>query len=229
VVAAQQQAEALQAQMELYSKLLAAQSAALKQIQGAFATPTGLLRARASRARAAQAASDGFAPQTVTQDEVFDFELGVANNGLPDPIREDLAQLGATDDQVDMIRQVVMVQDPEAVAGEYPVRMADQTLINDLSAAAASLRADLPPAIGHLIEAVTALNLPVGIPNGLLSKLTAAQQALDAHNVGGVCSQLGSFISQVAAQRGKKIRTADANALIDEARAVRQQLGCGGA
>jgi hypothetical protein len=56
----------------------------------------------------------------------------------------------------------------------------------------------------------------------------SAQRDLDANNRGGACGKLGAFINQVKAQGAKKIAAADAQALTDQAAAVRQSLGCGG-
>jgi hypothetical protein len=41
------------------------------------------------------------------------------------------------------------------------------------------------------------------------------------------CDKLASFIDQVISLRGEKIATADANALIAQAQAVRGSVGCG--
>jgi len=85
------------------------------------------------------------------------------------------------------------------------------------------------PAIGDVIASVQALGLPGGIEGALLAKLTGAQRDLDANNRGGACGKLGAFINQVKAHSAKKIPAAtDAQAVIDQATAVSQSLGCGG-
>jgi hypothetical protein len=84
-----------------------------------------------------------------------------------------------------------------------------------------------PPTIADLIDSVEALELPHGIENSLLKKLTGAQRNLDADDLDGACDKLASFLDQVRAQSGKKIDAADADDLIAEAEAVRESLGCG--
>ena len=83
-----------------------------------------------------------------------------------------------------------------------------------------------PPTIGHLMGSVEALDLQAGIENALLAKLKAAQRNLTAGDTAEACGALGAFISQVRAQRGKKIRTADADALIAEAQALLAAVDC---
>ncbi len=82
------------------------------------------------------------------------------------------------------------------------------------------------PTIANLIESVEDLNLPTKVESNLLKKLTGAQKDLDANNLAGACDKLGAFITGVQAQRGKKIATADADALIAEAEEVRAAEGC---
>jgi hypothetical protein len=216
VIAQQQQAEAMDQMLEQYSNLLAKQAALRQQI----------VQNIGGSAFAAQAISSVL-DVTITPDDVFTFETGVATNGLPDPITQTLTQLGASGDEMDTIQQLAIVQDPQAAAGEYPARIADPTFVNDLLAAAARLRADLPPTIAHLIEEVKQQGLPRGIEKSLLAKLTGAQQTLNADQLAGTCDHLGSFINQVSAQSAKKLDAADARALTDEAKAVRRLLGCG--
>jgi hypothetical protein len=84
-----------------------------------------------------------------------------------------------------------------------------------------------PTTIADLIASVEALDLPHGIENSLLKKLTGAQKNLDAGHLHGACGKLGAFVNQVRAQSGKKIDADDADELIAEATAVRESLGCG--
>jgi YVTN family beta-propeller protein len=84
-----------------------------------------------------------------------------------------------------------------------------------------------PTTIADLIASVEALDLPHGIENSLLKKLTGAQKKLDAGHLHGACGKLGAFVNQVRAQSGKKIDADDADELIAEATAVRESLGCG--
>jgi hypothetical protein len=79
-----------------------------------------------------------------------------------------------------------------------------------------------------MIASVRALDLPAGIKRALLAKLTRAQRDLAANNRGGACGKLGAFINQVKAQSAKQIPAAAAQALTDQATAMRQSLGCRG-
>jgi hypothetical protein len=80
--------------------------------------------------------------------------------------------------------------------------------------------------IADLIAAVEALDLPGGIENSLLSKLTGAQNNLQADDTVGACDKLASFIAAVQAQSGKKIDADDADALIDDAEEIRDSIPC---
>jgi hypothetical protein len=77
-----------------------------------------------------------------------------------------------------------------------------------------------PPAeeqIEALIQAVLNLNLPKVTQNSLLKKLYGAQEKLEDRNDNNdvaARNMLGAFINKVEAQRGKRIRVADADALI---------------
>jgi hypothetical protein len=83
-----------------------------------------------------------------------------------------------------------------------------------------------PPTIEHLIQEVTEEGLPHGIENSLLAKLEGAQRKLDAGNLAGACGSLGAYINETQAQSGKKLDTAYAEALVLDATAVREAIGC---
>ena len=84
------------------------------------------------------------------------------------------------------------------------------------------------PTIAALIDSVEALDLPRGIENSLLKKLTNAQRNLDSGDSAGACDKLASFTSQVKAQKGKKITPGSAaDDLVAEAEAVQESVGCG--
>jgi virginiamycin B lyase len=83
-----------------------------------------------------------------------------------------------------------------------------------------------PPSIDHLIQEVTDENLPHGTANSLLAKLEGAQRKVAAHNVTAACGSLGAYINEVQAQSGKKLDSECADALVLEATAVRESLGC---
>ena len=84
-----------------------------------------------------------------------------------------------------------------------------------------------PPTIGHLIDEVKEQGLPHGIENSLLAKLENAQRKVDAGHSQGACGSLGAYINEVKAQAGKKLEPAYAQALVADATAVRDSLGCG--
>jgi hypothetical protein len=83
-----------------------------------------------------------------------------------------------------------------------------------------------PPSIADLIQEVEDEGLPQGIKRSLLAKLDGAQRKLAAGNVGGACGSLGAYINQVRAQTGKKLDPDYADALVLEATAVRESIGC---
>jgi hypothetical protein len=224
--AALQQQFALQDQMNKYAQAVELVSNLQKQMADTLDTVVRNIGGlRIGTGFAAQATTqDRLFSQTITPDDVFNFESGVANNGLPDQIRETLTQIGASPEEMDTIRQLAMVQDPQAAAGEYPARIGDPALADDLRALAASLRADLPLDIAHLIGQVKKRKLARGIENSLLTKLTGAQRNLDAGDRAGACRKLATFINEVQAQSAKKIEAADAQALIDEATVLSE--GC---
>ena len=59
------------------------------------------------------------------------------------------------------------------------------------------------------------------------AKLTNALAAARAGDVAGACDSLGSFERQLAAQSGKSVAAADAEAWTAESAAIRALLGCG--
>jgi Thrombospondin type 3 repeat len=88
--------------------------------------------------------------------------------------------------------------------------------------------ADRPPAqqITDTRQTVEQLPIPGGTKNSLSKKLQAALEAYNAGDTEGACSKLDSFVHEVRAQSGKKIPTADANALIADAERIKAAIGC---
>jgi hypothetical protein len=124
------------------------------------------------------------------------------------------------------ISSVVFTNPPDPSVGDQ-LSLAGGALSDvDLNESAnlVTLTTTPPSTIVDLIDSVEALDLHHGIENALLKKLTNAQRNLDADNLAGACDKLGSFIAQVGAQSGKKIDADDADALIEEAEAVRADL-----
>ena len=73
---------------------------------------------------------------------------------------------------------------------------------------------------------LTGLGLPNGTLNSLSVKLDAALQALARGDTAAACSALRDFINETSAQSGKKITTANATNLINEANEIRAVIGC---
>ena len=75
-----------------------------------------------------------------------------------------------------------------------------------------------------LITRVESLELSSGIENGLTSKLDNAIEKLNKGNERTAVNQLNAFINQVKAQRGKKIPTEEADALIAMAQRIIESI-----
>jgi hypothetical protein len=70
------------------------------------------------------------------------------------------------------------------------------------------------------ISKVDALDLPSGIENGLMAKLTAAQKQIPNNKNTPARNQLQAFINDVRTQRGKAVTPAQANDLIATAQRI---------
>jgi hypothetical protein len=77
-----------------------------------------------------------------------------------------------------------------------------------------------PVPLERLIAAVEAAGLRSGIENSLTKKLRNAQGSLTRGQINGAIGKIEAFISEVEAQRGKKIPEADADAWIADAQAI---------
>jgi hypothetical protein len=84
-----------------------------------------------------------------------------------------------------------------------------------------------PPTITRLVADVQGLGLPHGIERSLLAKLEAAQRNLDAGHLEAACGSLGAYSNQVHAQSDHTLSGDQAAALIAEATAIRELVGCG--
>jgi subtilisin-like proprotein convertase family protein len=85
---------------------------------------------------------------------------------------------------------------------------------------------DVPQQIADLQAMVSGLGLPKGLTTALTSTLQDALDALAADDTAGACDSLQAFLNQVAAQKGKKLTTAQAEQLTEAANAIRSELGC---
>ncbi|HEY8181388.1 MAG TPA: hypothetical protein VII32_04060 [Thermoanaerobaculia bacterium] len=85
-----------------------------------------------------------------------------------------------------------------------------------------------PPSMSALRHKVTSLRIPTGLADSLLSKLDAADAALQRGNTNAACGQLRAFINEVSAQsgRGRPISAADGADLINTAQDIRSSLNC---
>jgi len=80
--------------------------------------------------------------------------------------------------------------------------------------------------VDDLSGLVESFELPKGTGNSLLVKLDRAREALGSCNPAGACAPLGAFLNEVEAQSGKKLTTAQADALLSMTLALRVTLGC---
>ena len=80
--------------------------------------------------------------------------------------------------------------------------------------------------IGDLQRAVAGLDLKEGTETSVQAKLSAALDALNAHDVVDACGSLGALINQINAQTGKKISLSDAQALLATVQRIRSAAGC---
>jgi len=78
--------------------------------------------------------------------------------------------------------------------------------------------------IDALIDKVKSLDIDGGLKQSLLAKLNAARDAFLRGNIKAAINQLEAFIDEVEAQRGKKIREADADMLISMAKEIIKML-----
>ncbi len=75
-------------------------------------------------------------------------------------------------------------------------------------------------------NALASMSVHHGVRTALDSKLVAALAAVDRGDRAGACGSTGAFVNQVAAQRGKKLSPAEADALTAGASDVRIVLEC---
>ncbi len=82
--------------------------------------------------------------------------------------------------------------------------------------------ADVETSLSQLAAASTG----VGPGSSLADKVAAIQDAYAAGDLATACGKLAAFVNQVEAQSGKKISTATAASLIEQAQAIRAAIGC---
>jgi len=79
-----------------------------------------------------------------------------------------------------------------------------------------------PPTVPALIEMVNSFNLDSGRTTSLLAPLKDVDQGSQSSR----CNSLNAFTNEVKAQRGKDLTASQANDLVQQATAVRANLGC---
>src|SRR5205823_6578745 len=78
----------------------------------------------------------------------------------------------------------------------------------------------------NLVNLVDSFNLPAGTSTSLNGTLQNAINAFAAGNTITACNELDAFINKVQAQSGKKLTTAQADALIASANQIKTAQGC---
>lgn len=92
--------------------------------------------------------SAGFPTLTVTPSQVLNFEIQVAfGSGLPSLLTTDLSLAGADALTIADIRKLAIVQDANRVAGSFPDKLVDPSLLNALQALASILTPDIVPPV----------------------------------------------------------------------------------
>jgi hypothetical protein len=81
----------------------------------------------------------GFSSPLVTPDNVSQFERDLSSTGLPSETVADLQALGANDATIQRIQQALVVQDPQKVAANIPLGLADPAFLAALETTAAAL------------------------------------------------------------------------------------------
>jgi subtilisin-like proprotein convertase family protein len=114
-----------------------------------------------------------------------------------------------------------------AAAGNYTVTV---TVTDSHGASGTNTAAVTVLTPAQALAALRATVAGPGLPNDLVTslgaKLDAAAAALARGSTSAACGQLGAFVNQVQAQRGKAIPEPAADALLATANAIRAALGC---
>lgn len=104
----------------------------------------------------------GFSSLTVTPNDVSNFQQDITQNGLPASLVEKLTQLGADSATIDEIRQAIVEQNPNEVAGNFLDKLVDPELISSLQQTALALNQGLPTIAADLSITKSAAP-PVGV------------------------------------------------------------------
>jgi hypothetical protein len=104
---------------------------------------------RQNVAAALQAGTCG--SKAITTAAVSAFESKVSASGLPSWLIAKLQQVGADSTTIAQVQQLVIAQDINAVAGTYPAKLADPSLLTALQQEPSVLRVDTNPATLHSV------------------------------------------------------------------------------
>lgn len=80
--------------------------------------------------------------------------------------------------------------------------------------------------IGDLEDLIVSLDLPKGLETSLLSKLAAAQRAIDAGRIATGCNLLAALANEVEAKSGSGLTPAEAELILQTLRLIQADLGC---
>jgi hypothetical protein len=116
----------------------AAQMNAAYQYAGQVATLVDAEPGLRTKAADALKAS-GFSVGAVMEQDALNFERSVATNGLPSFVTTTLQQLGVDDLTLANIKELAIVQDTKAVAGDFFAKLNDSKLASDLHGTAQGL------------------------------------------------------------------------------------------
>lgn len=112
-------------------------------------------------------------------------------------------------------------------AGSYSVvfSVSDGSLIDSEQVTITVTNVTATAQIQTLMIGIQNLNLPKGTESSLNTKLDAAKKSLEKGNLKSAVNQLGAFIHEVKAQKGKKLTLAQADYLIAQAEAIIAMIG----
>lgn len=206
----------------------ARQEQALKTYTGQMAVQLGAQPALLAKLQAALEAA-GFPAFTLTPDTALDFVRDIALNGLPEPIKQTLTQLGADSATISQIRNFV-VEDFNSTAGDFPRVLTRPTFLSSLTEVAEALKpvsASLPALkqINDLILLIKLHDLDPETRNHLLFDLYSALGALNRGDSAEACGRLSAFGFRVKA-KSDQLTPTQSILLSQKLRTIQSSIGC---